>query len=398
MRKLNFMILSCLFVLLSPLIEIVLGDQIDIPSGVFVALELPDINHGIPSENKHTTWAHNPIDGRLYSIGGDFSSSDPGAPQSYQQKQFSLSIAERWANRSDRNAGWREEYPYCGPDGGIQPKSPDFIGWTWDPNRQVFWALPGTFVIPVYAVCTDRTVSTSDDPKYKYRHLMTFNPSEPDLAKRWTDWGQDTTPWRGEPWMAVYDPGTDTIIKFAGDSSQKADIFDVKTKTWSSVSYGPNAVGGTVRIPEAMSPDFVARVIYVVDGTAGRLMRWNIDRRTLTDLGPVPDGPVTPITNAYSVWDSVNRVLLFFHYNAGRLHVYHPDTGKWDTPAMVTDPAGLEPSVRHALVFDPYQNVMVMLGTTNSNPKIWFYRYASGSPPPGGNSSLSPPANLRIIR
>lgn len=101
--------------------------QIDIPTKVFVALDQPDIGRGSCREgNKHTTWAFNPLNGRLYSIGGDFDSLDAGAAQSYQQTQFSLSIAERWANQADRNAGWRLEYPYCGPNGGIQPKSPRF--------------------------------------------------------------------------------------------------------------------------------------------------------------------------------------------------------------------------------------------------------------------------------
>ena len=370
------------------------AQQINIPTGVFVALRGPDVGKGISSyENKHTVWAHNPLDGRLYSVGGDFI-SQIGGPDSYEQEQYSLSLFDRWNDKANQNAGWRLEYPYCGPNGGIQPKSPDFIGWTWDSNRRVFWAVPGTFVIPVAQVCSDRTVATSDDPKYKYRHLMTYNPSEPDLTKRWTDWGQDTTPWRGENFMSVYDPVTDTIVRFTGDSTQVADIYDVKTRAWSSVRYGPNAVGGTVRIPEMLSPDFVARVIYVIDGTAGRLMRWNIDQKTLSDLGAVPDGPVTPISNAYTVWDSVNRVLLFFHFNTGRLHVYHPDTKAWESPAVVTEPAGLRPEVRHAMVFDPYQNVMAMLGNTNAgNNYIYLYRYANGS---GAPAAPSAPTNLQV--
>jgi hypothetical protein len=371
-----------------------LAQQIDIPTGVFVGLRGPDVGRGISSyENKHTTWAHNPMDGRLYSMGGDFI-SQAGAPDSYNQEQYSLSLAERWNDRANANAGWRQEYPYCGPDGGIQPKSPDFVGWTWDVNRRVFWMVPGTMVIPVAQVCSDRTVSTSDDPKYKFRHIMTYNPAEPVLARRWSDWGAVTAPTRGEGWMSVYDPVTDTIVRFAGDSSQRADIFNVQTRTWSVAAYGPNAVGGTVRIPEALSPDFVGRVIYVVDGTAGRLMRWNMDQRTLSDLGPVPDGPVTPISNAYSAWDSVNRVLLFFHFNTGRLHVYHPTTRTWETRPVVTDPPGLRPEVRHAIVFDPHQNVMAFLGNTNPNNNyIYLYRYANGS---GDTTAPAVPANPRL--
>jgi hypothetical protein len=276
---------------------------------VFVALAQPD---GPPTGirgSKHVTWAHNPIDGRLYSMGGDFGddSYPPGATSSYRQDMYSLSIAERWTNKSDPSAGWRQEYPYCGPDGGIQPKSPDFIGWSWDSNRNVFWMVPGEFVTPGKAVCPDRTASGNDDPKYKIDHVMTFDPSESDLTKRWTDHGPVNRPWyAGENWMSVYDAVTDTIINFA--SSGIAGIYDVRTKSWSvALKYGENAVGGTIRIhAAALSPDFVDRVVYAVDEAAGRLMRWNMNDKTLDDLGPVPDGPM-PNPNIIEFLPSRNK-------------------------------------------------------------------------------------------
>jgi hypothetical protein len=368
------------------------AEPIDIQPGVFVALERPGGGYGPASGSKHITWAYNPVNQRLYSIGGDFTSGDSN-PDSYRQDQYSVSISERWANRSDRNAGWRQEYPYCGPDGGVQPKSPDFVGWTWDSIRQVYWFVPGTVVVPVYAICSDRTVSTSSDAKYKYRHLMTFDPFEPDLTKRWRDYGPDASPYRGENWMSVHDPVTDTIIRFG--LNQAVDIYDVQSDSWTELNTGTNALGRTTRVYDDMlSPDFENRVIYAVDGTVGRLMRWDIDARRMDDLGAVPDGPVTPEANGYSVWDSVNKVLLFFHMNTRRIHVYHPDTDTWESPPVVTEPSGLSPYVRHGMVFDPSNNVLVMLGNNDpSNPYIYLYRYQEGAVP--SDPSPAAPSNLQ---
>ncbi|RMH37796.1 MAG: hypothetical protein D6690_01510 [Nitrospirae bacterium] len=374
---------------------------IDIPTGVFVALEWPD-GPPIGVENsKHVTWAHNPIDGRLYSMGGDMSGNNDSYGNSYRQDMYSFSIAERWANKADKNAGWRQEFPYCSPGGNsVQPKSPDFVGWTWDPTRNVFWMVPGTMVLPVKQACPDRTVSKDDDEHYKYKHIMTYNPFEPDLTKRWTDWGKvPSLPGRGETWQSVYDPVTDTIIRF-GHSKQVADIYDVKTQTWTTIGFGSNAVGGTVRIGRSsLSPDFENRVIYAVDIIAGRLMRWHMDQQILEDLGPVPDGPYSgALADGYSAWDSVNKVLLFFHQVTHTLHVYHPDTGTWETPPQPTDPPGLVPDVKHSIVFDPYQNVLALLGHRDDNhdyPYLYLYRYKNGnlkidSVPP------SPPTGLTI--
>jgi len=358
--------------------------EISIPPGVFVALDPPNVGQGIGGGggNKHTTWQHNPLDGRLYSMGGDF--SGPVGPQSYRQEQYSLSLAERWANRADRNAGWRQEYPYCGPDGGVQPKSPDYVGWTWDTKRQLFWMVPGSSVAPGSTVCPDRTASNTDDPKYLFDHLMTFNPAAAVLTQRWTDRGTALGPNSSDTWMSTYDPQTDTLIRFgfAGCCGAVADVYNIPTATWSSKPLGSNALRQDVRIwKEMQAVDYTARVIYAIDGYAGRLHRYAMDTRTLQDLGPVPGGRIAggaTSNDAYAVWDSVNRVLLFFRIDTNTLHVYHPETAIWESPPIVTDPPGLSPSSRHGMVFDPYQNVLALLGTTDTaNLHLWLYRYAN---------------------
>ncbi len=298
-----------------------------------------------------------------------------------------MSIAERWASRNDRNAGWRQEYPYCGPEGGRQPKSPDYVGWTWDTKRRVFWSVPGTFVIPA-AVCPGITASWGDDPpKYLFNHLMTFDPFEPDLTQRWQDRGRDIGPTAVDTWMSVYDAGTDSLIRFGWDGARGAmvNIYDITAGQWTAKLLGLNAVGQDIRIfKEMLAADWGQRVIYVIDGIAGRLHRYRVDGRTIEDLGVVPGGPIAYAANndAYAVWDSLHRVLFFFRMDTSILHVYHPDTQEWETPPLVTDPPGLTPHVRHAAVFDPYQNVLVLLGTTDTaNPYMYLYRYAEEGRP-----------------
>ena len=364
----------------SPPASFVLPKPIDIPNGLFVALERPDFSRGVAGETKHATWAHNPVDGRLYQIGGDF--SGPVGGSSYRQDMYSVSIAERWASRSDRNAGWRSEYPYCGPEGGRQPKSPDYVGWTWDTKRRVFWNVPGTFVIPAAVVCPGITLSWRDDPpKYLFNHLMTFDPFEPDLTKRWQDRGTNIGPTPVDTWMSVYDPGTDGLVRFGWDGSRGAmvNVYDIAKGRWAEKSLGLNALGHDIRIfKEMLAADWGQRVIYVIDGIAGRLHRYRVDGRTIEDLGAVPGGPIAYAANndAYAVWDSVNRVLFFFRMDTGILHIYHPTRKIWETPPMATDPPGLKPHVRHGLVFDSYQNVLVFLGTTEiANPYLYLYRY-----------------------
>jgi hypothetical protein len=367
---------------------------IAIPSGVFIALERPVAGLGPDGGTKHSTYAHNPIDGRLYQLGGDF--KGPFGEASYRQDMYSVSIAERWRDRANRNAGWRLEYPFCGPAGGVQPKYPDFVGWTWDSRRNVFWTVPGQYEVNRESVCPGETADRVDDPGFKWGHLMTFNPFEPDLARRWADVEPHANrgPFATETWQTVYDPQPDQLVRLgydAGSGQAVVAIYDIRSRTWTSQGLGLNALGQDIRVwKEGKTADLDGRAVYTIDGFAGRLHRYDLDARTLSDLGPVPGGQIaggTTTNDAYVAWDSVNHVLFFFRIDTRTLHVYQPATGVWESPPIRVDwsnvpapaPDGM-PHVRHALVFDPHQNVLVLLGTTDpANPYMYLYRYA----PPG---------------
>ncbi len=356
------------------------GRAIALPLRTFVALDPPRFG-GPAAGSKHVTWAHNPLDGRLYAVGGDYAIVGMDAPDSYRQEVWSLDLGERWTRRADPDAGWRLEYPYCGVPGGVQPKSPDFVGWTWDATRNLFWFLPGTVVAPVRAVCPDRTVSTADDPKYKFNHLMTFDPAAADQAQRWRDIGPNLGARRGETWQAVYDPSTDTLLRFGHDGGRGSivDFYDIRRQSWSTVGLTGNARGADIRLErEPLAVDRPARHIYAVDSQAGRLHRYDMHARAIADLGPVPGGPIPGSSGMEGavVWDSTNRLLLFFRIDGRTMHAYDPASRTWDSPPTVTEPAALKPHVRHAFVYDPGHNVAALLGTTDvSNRKIYLYRY-----------------------
>jgi hypothetical protein len=344
----------------------------DLPVNTFVALEVPPRGKGIPDESKHVTWAFNPTDNRLYAVGGDY------AGASYRQETWSLSLAERWANRSDRTAGWQLEYPYCGSPGQVQPKHPDFVGWTWDPKRSVFWMVPGTMVA-YHENCPGETAGWKDDPGFIIGQIMTFNPR----TKTWTNQAANSYtvgPHATETWMSVYDPARDEIVRFGfdGGSGGVATILDVATKRWRVVPLGLNGAGNDIRLTkEYLAPNLARREIWAIDGIAGRLHRWNMDRRSLADLGPVPGGPLESANLTYPVWDSVNGVLLWYR-STNQFYIYHPDRKRWETVQIVTSPPGLQVRGR-AVVFDPSSNALLLMGGLEPpNPYMFLFRYAPG--------------------
>jgi hypothetical protein len=348
-----------------------------LPTKTFVALELPPVGKGIPGRGmKHVTWAHNPLNNRLYAVGGDYSGES--FQQSYRQETWSLSLAERWANRSNPEAGWKLEYPYCGPAGQVQPKHPDFVGWAWDGRRNLFWMVPGVLV-PSDDQCPGETTAGRDDPAFLLNRVMTFNP----LTRTWTDQtpnGYTVGPDSSDTWMSVYDPVRDEIVRFGfnGGSGGVASVLDVSKKRWSVSGLGVSGQGREIRISkEYLAADLVERQIYVIDGASGRLHRWNMQRRTLSDLGPVPGGSVGGEGNTYPVWDSVNQVLLWFRGENEMFHIYHPDRKRWESVPVVTSPPGALLRAR-AAVFDPGQNVLVLMGGLEPpNPYMFLYRYGT---------------------
>ncbi len=373
-------VLFCAIAIMQP--GMVLAGSIDVPLKQWVALAAPDDGKGIFG-GKHVTPAYCPLNGRIYFTGGDYSGPG-GFEQSYRQETYSLSIAERFADKANRNTGWRLEYPYCGPSGSIQPKHPDYVGWAWDTKRNLFWLVPGVMEISDIN-CPGETSRRTSDPGFLLERLMTFDP----VTRKWTDRGSNIGE-NEDTWMSSYDPLTDTLIRmgFSGGSGAIASVYHIAKNTWTNYTLGVNAARKEIRLlDEYAAIDVKGRVIYGIDGTSGRLHRYRIDSHRIEDLGSVPGGAFRINNKTHIAWDSVNKILSWYDDERRAFHVYHPDTRKWESNLPIaTDIAGVNARGR-LLVFDPQQNVHLLMCGTESNIKPYFYLYRYGIP----SGDITPP-------
>ncbi len=364
---------------------------VNIPAGKWIAIKTPErykgLNYGGNTYYgmKHVSMAVDSKNHRIYFEGGDYMGAR-GFKQSYQQETWSLDLATRLANPTNRNAGWLLEYPYCGPAGQIQPKHPDTIGWVWDSKRSVFWHVPGVDV-PSQDLCPGETYDYNTNPAtsahggFIQSHLMTFNPT----TKKWTDVSSNVGANRSR-WKSVYDPKTDTIVQFALRSGALARVYNIATNIWKDYSLGSDANGSTIYINNSfMAADLVDRVIYAIDPFHGRLFRYNMDTHTITDLGIVPGGPrgSSGFYETYIAWDSVNHVLYWFNHTSpthNLFYVYHPTTKQWQSMSTATNLSGIN-AVGRDLVFDSYDNALILMGGIDPAPPHYFYlyRYGNGS-------------------
>ena len=345
------------------------SSQIDIPLRQWVALAAPPewSGTGIPAGSKHVSAAYHPPSGRIYFTGGDYAGDKRFSTESYRQETWSLSIAERVADPSNPAAGWRLEYPYCGPAGQVQPKHPDYVGWMWDPKRSLFYLLPGVMDVATESNCPGETPDRQSNPGFVSGRMMSFDPA----SRKWAVVGSgDPGPDTSDTWQSVLDPTTDTIHRFG--MTMRSNRYHVGREKWS--------VGGmpTINIwKEYLAADIEGRGVYVIDGLAGRLYRYSLDWGSFKDLGPVPGGPLGSTNQTYVAWDSLNKVL-FWHKEGTAFFAYHPDTRQWVTLPIASTAPGVNARGR-LLIYDPGQNALLLFGGSDtSTPYIFLYRYGTG--------------------
>ena len=359
------------------------GAPISVPEKQWIPLLLPPEGKGLARMCKHVTPAFSPLTNRIYFTGGDY------VGQSYRQETWSLDIAERWQDRPNPAAGWRLEYPYCGPTGAPQPKGPDFVGWTWDLKRNVFWMVPGVMqphgqygpLCPGARAGYYGDEDGTQGPKLLFRHIMTFDP----LTRSWADYDKNINGTGSDTWYSVYDPVTDTLIRPSPNSTM--GIYAIEAKKWRNYPLGKNAAGLSPQVGRVhYATDYEKRRIFMIDPIRGRLHRWNMDAHTLSDLGPIPGGPITGSSviadKGYCVWDSSAKVLIHYRYLRGGVFVYHPDETppRWQMtnyPLSADAPGGLQVHWNGA-AFDPVNNVLIGIGDTNY---LWIFRYGSVTRP-----------------
>jgi hypothetical protein len=346
--------------------------QIDIPLDTWVARPLPGIGKAPASGQKHERVAYNPLNGRLYYLGGDYAGPNYGA--SGRNEVYSYSV------ESDE---WIQEQPYCRSDKGYQPSGPDQVGWTYDSKRKVFWMFPG------YMTRTSQT-NCADSDKVLLGQIMSFDP----VTKTWAF--ENRTNSTGGPSIKKfghYDPVTDTFIRFAWMGYPRMEIYHIDSDTWEYKTFSKDFDSAYLGY-DYNAMDAVDRVLYVVSALEGKLLKYDMDTRALSYISDLPTGPTQREGN-YPLWDSVNRVLLWAVGGSGTptsFYVYHPTENRWE-PRPINQPDGL--TVKgNAAIFDPAQNVLVLIGGYEpSNPYLFLYRYANGNGtlPPPPVSDTTPP-------
>lgn len=361
--------------------------RIDIPIRQWIALRMP-VRGAIPGGMKHVTPSYNPDNGRIYFTGGDFGM--PPAIDSYRQDTYSLSLLERWSNPDNPNAGWRLEYPYCGPEGQVQPKHPDYVGFPWDSKRRVFWMVPGLMMAVGTEVCLNETPGYANNAGFIHDQLMTFDPASRTWAPQGGFFGKGAT-W-DVGWQSIYDAVTDSLIRLHDDS---VDTYAIATKTWSrrrlgvkGRPVGQNVSGKSLRLGMGYNAfDPAQRVIYSIDPVENGLYRYHVDGGALDPLGPLP--ALYAASKAHEaqfklVWDSLHNVLYWHNHLSNGFFAFHPDTGTWETLGTATNIPGVEAVASNAMVFDPGQNVLLMFGDVwgppgsaqaAARPFMFLYRY-----------------------
>jgi len=348
---------------------------IDLPIKTWVKRRLPLAGQGpCPYGCKHMRLAVNPVNGRIYFEGGDYSTID--FYDSGRNETYSYSI---------QDDTWRLEYPYCGPAGQYQPMHPDEVGWAFDTQRNIFWMVPG------YTGAPGGGCPANGATQVRFE-IFTFDP----VAKTWT-WPHRTSiaanGWGNR--FAQYDPVSDTIIQVLYNGGPGIGFYDIATDTWEFKWFS----GGGDMSEGYSSMDLAQRKIYVVDGFSKKLWRYDMDAKTFAIIADTP--PLANETQVRTAWDSANRVLYLVDYVLGvdaslaRMHIYHPDTGAWEAfPLTLSEDGG--PVYGNHMVYDAAQNALVLLGgdINPARPYFYLFRYGGGS---GPADSLAPsaPTNLR---
>jgi len=254
--------------------------------------------------------------------------------------------------------------------------------------------MPGVMV-PSNDLCPGETSGYQSDPGFIYREIMSFDP----VTRLWSRIENAVSPFLPNSqynWQAVYDPKNDTLIHFYEDGGwgERDLVFDLKTKTWSYRNLGMyvdgnliNSTGrGDVRIGvEHLAADLQGRIIYAIDPIAGRLVGYDMDARSLSDLGPVPGGAPGRTNWTFVAFDSINRVLLWYRWDvAAGFYAYHPDTKQWETLTTDTDLPGVQ-ARGDTIAFDYQQNALVLFGLglpdTPVTTRMFLYRYGNGTNP-----------------
>jgi len=332
--------------------------------------------------------ALNPLNKRINFLGGDWTAPE-ASTQNGNMKMYSYSIFENT---------WQLEQEYCRADKGLQPGGPDEVGWTYDTKRGVFWNIPGFEFSDAASRCPGGNVPAPT--------VMTFDPTTRTWANPNVPLAETVTSVYHEyNKFAHYDPVTDKIYQMVGNNGADVLILDPNTKTWKEVKFWSSSQFPNGRMGQEYSAfDPVDRVIYGISPIEPAILRFDIDSQTMSALSP-PPAPSAGTDSNMIFWNSVERVLMWIRTNntdglVTNISIYDPTTNQW-TVQPFTVPANVQNVVGNSGIYDPYQNVLLITGSRNTEnpvaePYLFLYRYAKSGGQAADTTPPAPPANLVV--
>lgn len=352
--------------------------RVTLPLKTWTKVPLPAAPNGpctAPYGCKHVRAAVNLRNGRIYFSAGDYEHSN-------YPSTFSYAIADNT---------WRLEYPPCGPAGDVAPWVLDQTTWAYDSKRNLFYWTGGYS----WGESNQSAPKCPADRSQRVGPALTFDP----IARRWSRSPFSAQPTGGSQSTqhSVYDPVTDTVIHLAYyGGSNSAVILRLDSNRWETVSLPATDDGHYINDGDWVEDnqpaiDVEGRAVYLVDrgpeNRACRLLRYNIDRRTMTWLGPTPECPGGGENIPLLAWDSINKVLYWLTARENLYSViwaYRPATRTWEKLGMFT--ADGVQARGNLLVFDPLQNALLLMGGVNWNNEpdpsflkyLFLYRYGDG--------------------
>jgi hypothetical protein len=353
--------------------------RVTLPLKTWTKVPLPSAPNGpctAPYGCKHVRAAVNLQNGRIYFSAGDYEHSN-------YPSTFSYAIADNT---------WRLEYPPCGPAGDLAPWVLDQTTWAYDSKRNLFYWTGGYS----WGESNQSAPKCPPDRSQRVGPALTFDP----IARRWSRSPFSAQPTGGSQSTqhSVYDPVTDTVIHLAYyGGSNSAVILRLDSSRWEIVSLPTTDDGHYINDGDWVEDnqpaiDVEGRAVYLVDrgpeNRACRLLRYNIDRRTMSWLGPTPECPAGGENIPLLAWDPINKVLYWLTARENLYSViwaYRPATRTWEKLGMFTVD-GVQ-ARGNLLVFDPLQNALLLMGGVNWNNEpspsflryLFLYRYGDGS-------------------
>lgn len=382
---------------------------------------------------KHFQPGFNTDNGRVYGTGGDHGDGnfvDKNNTQgtgSYRQETYSWDVATHISGNGG-DSGFTLEHAYCGVldgsgnriDSRVQPEHPDFVSFTYDSARKVFWQTTGLYEHTTGCVNQRDIVSWESGVSYPagvlawyvdryYIGLQGGNSNhQPDISPTWwqdatgTNWedgntyfgfygagtysfdvdsgsgGYRTFTYQGPGYLsatghqdAAYDPTTDQLISFCDSSGYGGECSNpphVITMDAANPGNGWTLHAGSGYMARSRNPiDVAGRKVYGMDFSNGYLRWYNIDDG---DFGSVASPCTVALSEAQIAWDPVNHLLYYFDLNCSPWYfgAYHPTeyggdwAGQWEPLSFdVANYTHVYPG-RNTIGIDQTLGILFMMG------------------------------------